>query len=90
VDSRRIAYQRLHNQNLWGTPLETPEGVVRWLTAMQSQEFAYAKWSVAQRANNVTAGEISRAFAEGAILSRLTPDQRALVVRRCMRLSTFT
>jgi hypothetical protein len=68
VDSQSIAYRRLHNQRLWGSPLETPEGVIRWLAAMQSQEFAYARWSVAQRANGVTAGAIDRAFADGAIL----------------------
>jgi winged helix DNA-binding protein len=67
VDSDSILYQRLHNQHLWGPPLETPEGVVRWLAAMQSQEFAYARWSVAQR-SGVTAGAVDRAFAGGAIL----------------------
>ena len=35
---------------------------------MQSQEFAYARWSVAQRANGVTAADIDKAFADGAIL----------------------
>ena len=68
VDSQTIAYRRLHNQHLWGPPLDTPEDVVRSLAAMQSQEFAYARWSVAQRANGVTASVIDRAFAEGAIL----------------------
>jgi hypothetical protein len=68
VDSQSIAYRRLRNQHLWGPALETPEAVVRWLTAMQSQEFAYARWSVAQRANGVTAAAIDRAFADGAIL----------------------
>jgi len=68
VDSQSIAYRRLHTQRLWGSRLETPDGVVRWLAAMQSQEFAYARWSVAQRANHVTADAIDRAFAEGAIL----------------------
>jgi hypothetical protein len=68
MDSQSIAFRRMHNQHLWGPPLETPEGVVHWLAAMQSQEFAYARWSVAQRANRVTAGAIDRAFTEGAIL----------------------
>jgi hypothetical protein len=68
VDGQGIASWRLHNQHLWGTPLKTPDAVVRSLAAMQSQEFAYARWSVAQRANGVTAGAMDRAFAEGAIL----------------------
>lgn len=68
MNSQSIASLRLHNQHLWGTRLETPEGVVRWLAAMQSQEFAYARWSVAQRAKGATAIAIDQAFAEGAIL----------------------
>jgi hypothetical protein len=63
-----IVSRRLQNQHLWGTPLATPEGVVGSLAAMQSQEFAYARWSVAQRAKNVSSQVIDRAFAEGSIL----------------------
>lgn len=58
----------MHNQHLWGAQLESPGAVVRWLAAMQSQEFAYAKWSVAQRARGVTASAIDAAFARGEIL----------------------
>jgi hypothetical protein len=67
-DSQSIATRRLHNQHLWGARLKTPAGVVHSLAAMQSQEFAYARWSVAQRANGVTASAVDRAFAEGVIL----------------------
>jgi hypothetical protein len=35
---------------------------------MQAQEFAYAKWSVAQRARRVTDAAMDQAFADGAIL----------------------
>jgi hypothetical protein len=35
---------------------------------MQAQEFAFAKWSVAQRADRVSDASMDRAFAEGAIL----------------------
>lgn len=35
---------------------------------MQSQEFAYAKWSVAQRANSVGNAAMDQAFADGTIL----------------------
>jgi hypothetical protein len=35
---------------------------------MQSQEFAYAKWSVAQRANGVNNAAMDQAFADGTIL----------------------
>jgi hypothetical protein len=35
---------------------------------MQAQEFAFAKWSVAQRADRVSDAAMDRAFADGAIL----------------------
>jgi hypothetical protein len=64
----RIARSRMVNQRLWGKPFATPEEVVGWLGAMQAQEFPFAKWSVAQRANGVDAVAMARAFDQGAIL----------------------
>ncbi len=63
-----IAHQRLHNQRIAETPLARPEDVVQWLGAVQSQDYAGAKWAVGQRANGVTDASIDRAFADGAIL----------------------
>lgn len=60
---------RLHNQRLrGGTPFPTAEHVLRWQGAVQAQEFAYAKWSLAQRAQSVTASMMDRAFADGRVL----------------------
>jgi hypothetical protein len=56
------------NQRLWGPALPGPEEVLRRLGAMQSQEFAVAKWSVAQRADGVTEQAMAREFANGTIL----------------------
>jgi hypothetical protein len=63
-----IATQRLHTQYLLGPRLQRPEDVVRWLTAVQSQDYPGAKWGVAQRTDGSTAVHIDRAFNEGAIL----------------------
>jgi hypothetical protein len=68
MKSREIAVRRMHGQHLWGTPLEGPEEVVRWLLAMQAQEYPLAKWSVAQRTRGVTNAGMDRAFADGTIL----------------------
>ena len=68
MGSEAIILQRLHNQHVWGKPLDSPETVVGWLGAMQSQEFAYARWSVAQRTRTASAHPIDRAFAEGSVL----------------------
>jgi hypothetical protein len=58
----------MHNQHLWGAPLDTPEDVVGWLGAMQAQEFPVAKWSVAQRARDADNAAIDEVFAFGRIL----------------------
>jgi hypothetical protein len=65
---RDVASRRMQNQRLWGKPFNTPHEVVGWLGAMQAQEFAVAKWSVAQRTNAVDAAEMGRAFDDGVIL----------------------
>jgi len=64
-----IARLRLRRQHLTGAPLPTPEAVVGWLGAVQAQEFAVAKWSIAQRSRGrVTSADLDRALAEGRIL----------------------
>lgn len=65
---KEIARRRMRAQRLWGRPLAAPEDVVRHLGAMQAQEFAFAKWSVAQRTKGVDDDAMERAFAEGRIL----------------------
>jgi len=62
-----IARRRLHNQFLWGTKYRRMEDVVGRLAALQAQEFAYARWSVAQRINGSSAA-IDRAFTTGELL----------------------
>jgi hypothetical protein len=68
MDQRDIASWRLHNLRLEGEPLPAPETVVGWLGAVQSQDFAPAKWSVAQRTAGARDAAVDRAFADGAIL----------------------
>jgi len=58
----------MHNQRLWGHRLDSPEEVVRRLGALQAQEYAYAKWSVAQRAAGVDEAAMDKALAAGTIL----------------------
>jgi hypothetical protein len=63
-----VAEQRLAVQRLRPPLKEGIEDVVRHFGAMQSQEFAVAKWSIAQRTTGVTAADIDRAFADGQLL----------------------
>ena len=59
---------RLRNQRLTGVPLATPVDVVRWLGAVQAQEYADSKWALALRSRRTSDAEIERAFTAGTIL----------------------
>jgi hypothetical protein len=63
-----IAGRRLHTQRLTGKPFASPVDAVRWLGAVQSQDYAAAKWALGQRTRGVTDAEIDRLYDEGAIL----------------------
>jgi Winged helix DNA-binding domain len=64
-----IARQRMPGLGLTRPGAATPEAVVARLTAMQSQEHPYARWSVAQRMRaSPTAAVVDEAFDEGRIL----------------------
>jgi len=67
MDGLEIARHRLHNQHLTGTPQPDPVAVVRHLGAMQAQEYAVAKWSVAQRTTGVDDAQMQRLVDDGAI-----------------------
>jgi len=63
-----IPRQRLRNHYLTGPPLAAPEEVVGWLGAVQAQEYAVAKWGVAQRTEGVTDAALDCLLADGAII----------------------
>jgi Winged helix DNA-binding domain len=60
--------QRLYNQRLTGIPVKKPEDVVKWLGAVQSQEYPSAKWAIAERTSGVTDATMDAVFAAGKIL----------------------
>ena len=63
-----LAPLRMRIQRLWGPRFQTPRDVVRWLGAMQAQEFAVAKWSIAQRTRDMNRAAVEQAFAAGVIV----------------------
>ena len=63
-----IAHQRLHNQRLSSTDFKRPDEVVKWLGAVQAQDYHGAKWALAQRMQGATDARIEKAFTDGAIL----------------------
>ncbi|HET9913844.1 MAG TPA: winged helix DNA-binding domain-containing protein [Anaerolineales bacterium] len=64
-----IVRHRLHNQFLSQTNCTSPAQVVEQLGAVQSQDYAGAKWALAQRLKDpATDAAIDKAFNEGKIL----------------------
>ena len=63
-----VARARLRNQHLIGKPFAAPEEVVRWLGAVQAQDYAGAKWAVAQRTNGCSDADVEQACQDGRIL----------------------
>lgn len=64
-----IAVQRLHNQQLVQTHLQTPAEVVHWLGAVQAQEYQQVKWALGMRLpTGFTDAAVEQAFNEGTIL----------------------
>ncbi len=63
-----IALHRLHNSRLTGDSFAQPEDVVKWSGAIQSQEYAGAKWSLGMRMKQAVDADIEKAFNDGRIL----------------------
>jgi hypothetical protein len=63
-----IAARRLRNQRLDGEPLDGVVDVVRWLGALQAQEYPVARWSIGQRARDLTEASVDLALAKGHIV----------------------
>lgn len=68
MNLRDIAHIRLHNLQISQTRLTTPVDMVRRLIAVQSQDYAGAKWSLGLRLRPTTDSAIDKAFNGGEIL----------------------
>jgi Winged helix DNA-binding domain len=63
-----IAARRLQAQRLTGEPFTSPLDAIRWLTAVQAQDYGGAKWALGQRSRSTTDAALDHLFDEGAIL----------------------
>ena len=63
-----IVSQRLQNQKLSAPDFRNPVDVVRWFGAVQSQDFAAAKWALGLRMRNATDALIEDAYNSGQII----------------------
>lgn len=63
-----VAHQRLRNQQLSATHFSKPQNLVKWMAAVQAQDYMGAKWAVGQRVLGATDDTIEKMFADGKIL----------------------
>lgn len=63
-----IPERRLRNQHLSAHPFTRPEEAVRWLVAVQAQDYYGAKWSLALRLRGATDQSIEQAINAGEVL----------------------
>ena len=65
---RRVAHLRLAAQRIGGGGLASPADVVRWMLALQGQDFPGVKWSVGVRLPGVTEADVEAACDAGLIV----------------------
>jgi hypothetical protein len=63
-----LTHQRLYHQKLSLTTFKQPEQVVEWLGVVQAQDYAAAKWAVAQRTRALTDADLDLALTNGSII----------------------
>jgi Winged helix DNA-binding domain len=68
MDRAAVAHRRLHNLRITSPTLESPEDVLRWLGAVQSQDYPGGKWGIGQRVTGITDATLDQAFAAGKLL----------------------
>jgi hypothetical protein len=68
MNASKICSLRLTNQGLSEPGFKKPADVVRWLGAVQAQDYHAAKWALALRLKEPTDASIEQAFNKGHIL----------------------
>ena len=57
-------FHRLHNQQITSPRFNNAEDIVRWMGAIQAQDYAGALWGIGLRLKNKTESDIEKAIAE--------------------------
>jgi hypothetical protein len=68
MTNRDIIRLRLYHQQLVQPQFKTPGEVVKWLGAVQAQDYLHALWGIGQRLNNSTELFIEKAIADKTIV----------------------
>jgi hypothetical protein len=68
VNISEIGYRRLRNQRIAGDRCEKPDEVVRYLGAMQAQDYHQVLWAIGSRMQHASAADIERSIADREIV----------------------
>jgi Winged helix DNA-binding domain len=68
MTSAKLPQQRLWNQRVSATNFEDPAATVRWLGAVQAQEYHHSLWAIGLRTRRATQGMVERAIADRSIV----------------------
>jgi len=68
MNGLEIAQRRLQNQCISAQQFKEPEEIVKYMGALQAQDYAGAKWAVGLRLQNTTDALIDKAMADGSIV----------------------
>ena len=63
-----IAHRRLYNQHIAEATFATPADVVRWLGAVQAQDYLGGLWAIALRTHDATAAAVEQAITGRTII----------------------
>ena len=63
-----ILKQRLLNQHILGSQFDNPDDMVRWMTAVQAQDFLSSLWAIGIRVKNACESDIEDAIANRSIV----------------------
>ncbi|MBZ0274902.1 MAG: winged helix DNA-binding domain-containing protein [Anaerolineae bacterium] len=64
MHATNIAYQRMLDQRIAGERFTRPGEVVKWMGAMQAQDYHQALWAVGLRTQAATVGDITQAITD--------------------------
>ena len=68
MTSAAIAQRRLLHQHIAGARCPHPEDVVKWMGALQAQDYQQALWAVGLRMSAPTLASVEQAIASGKIV----------------------
>lgn len=63
-----IGYQRLHTQRIEGEQYRSAEETVKWMGAIQAQDYKMALWAIGLRTRGITKSEVEQAIFEKKIV----------------------